>query len=550
MDVIIYTRVSTDDQKVNGFSLQDQERRLRQHCKQFGKNILKHFQDDHSAKDFNRPAFQQLLSELRNKKLRPKQLIAVRWDRFSRNLTESLSMKTLLREYGVEIFFLENNYDETIPENLIPLIIQMALPQVENERRGLNTKQGMRQALRQGKWVWKAPKGYINDKVNKIVKVGAEAHFIVRAFNEVSYGIKSVDSIRKVLNREGFKCSKQNLLNILRNPFYMGKLVIEAWKNEPKEIVNGIHEAIIDEDIFEKVQMILSSRNKKQPKKSRIKELFPLRGHLICKQCGCNLTASSSQGRSKKYHYYHCQNGCKERLDANTVNNTFESYLDSFIVNDEIASLYSEILRDVYYQNESSKESQIRDIDNRISVLQEKLKSLDNKLLNDNIADDDYKRITTNIKAEISRMEKEKHDLSIVETNLEKHFSYGITFLSHMNYYYNNAPIEIKHKIIGSIFPDKLIFEGNNYRTERENSLISLICSDTMKYNGVGKKKATQMNGLSTFAPPSVLFSNQFKEDLSKLFELNQFIDVSVKTLPINNPDIYRSYHPSLVLNQ
>jgi predicted site-specific integrase-resolvase len=54
---IIYTRVSTDDQKENGFSLQDQEARLRKYCQQNDIEILDHYQDDHSAKNFNRPAF-------------------------------------------------------------------------------------------------------------------------------------------------------------------------------------------------------------------------------------------------------------------------------------------------------------------------------------------------------------------------------------------------------------------------------------------------------------------------------------------------------------
>lgn len=547
MDVVIYTRVSTDDQKDNGFSLQDQERRLRLHCQNHNKKILEHYQDDFSAKNFNRPAFNKFLQDVRSKKIKPKQIICVRWDRFSRNVEESLQMIQILKSLRIELSFLENNIDLSIPENFLPFMIQMTLPQVENERRGLNTKQGMRQGMRQGKWMWKAPKGYVNDKVNKIVKVGEDAKFIIRAFNEVSYGIKSVDMVRRELNKEGFKCCKQNLLNIIKNPFYIGKIVIEAWKNEPREIVNGNHEAIIDEETFEKVQLILNNRNRKQPKKSKIRDLFPLRGHLICKQCGSNLTASSSQGRNKKYHYYHCQNACKERIDANTINTAFENHLEYIIVNNEIARLYSEILTDVYNQNEGSKEAKIRDIENKVSGLQGRLIILDNKLLDDSIGADDYKRMNSNIKDEISRMEKEKENLSNVDTNLEKHFKYGISLLSHLSYYYTNAPIEVKHKIIGSIYPNKLIFNENNYRTEKENCIISLICSDSIKYNRVGKKKATQMNGLSCLAPPDVLFSNQFKLDLQKIYDLSSFIDVTVKQLPVNNPLIYRHYHPSLI---
>ena len=231
MDVVIYTRVSTDEQRENGFSLQDQERRLRQHCEQFNKNIIEHYQDDYSAKNFNRPEFTRFLNDVLTKRIKPKQIICVRVDRFSRNVEESLQMINTLKALKVEVFFLENNFDLSTPENYLPYLIQMALPQIENERRGLNTKQGMRQALRLGKWMWKAPKGYENDKLNKLIKIGEDSHFITNAFTEIATGLYSIDSIRIRLSKEGFKCSKQQFLNILKNPFYCGLIKIEAWKN-------------------------------------------------------------------------------------------------------------------------------------------------------------------------------------------------------------------------------------------------------------------------------------------------------------------------------
>ncbi|PWT71223.1 MAG: hypothetical protein C5B59_18425 [Bacteroidetes bacterium] len=505
MDAVIYTRVSTDDQREKGFSLQDQERRLRAYCEQHGKNILKHYQDDHSAKDFNRPQFQQFLADLKAKKIKPKQLVVVRWDRFSRNLLESLAMKATLKELGVDLQFLENNYDEAIPENLIPLVIQMAMPQVENERRGINTKQGMRQALRQGRWMWKAPKGYVNDPVTKIVKKSPDAHFVIEAFRLVSLGLKTPDAIRKELNRAGFKCSKQSLLNILRNPFYTGQIVLDAWKNEPREVVKGIHEPIIDEDTFSAVQAILDGRNRKQAKPSKIKLLFPLRGHLKCRICGNNLTASSSKGRNKKYHYYHCQHGCKERIEADLVNSKFESFLANIRVNTEVAELYTEILRDVFEEHEGTKESRLMDNKNKLAEMNLKLKSLDFKWVSGSIADDDYRRISGTVKEEIARMEQINCELSVVETRFDHHLMYGISFLSKITFYFTNAPLEIKHKIIDSIFPGKLIFDGEKYRTGEESTLLSLICSDSITFGQKPNTKAIIADGLSSEAPPAGL---------------------------------------------
>jgi hypothetical protein len=58
------------------------------------------------------------------------------------------------------------------------------------------------------------------------------------------------------------------------------------------------------------------------------------------------------------------------------------------------------------------------------------------------------------------------------------------------------------------------------------------------------KEKAIISDGLSSFAPPSVLFSNHFKEDLYKIYELSRFIDIKVEARVLNNHLIYKNHHP------
>ena len=61
-NVIIYKRVSTDEQADKGYSLRAQEEKLEQYCSQRGLNIVGRYQDDHSAKTFDRPQFKKLLT--------------------------------------------------------------------------------------------------------------------------------------------------------------------------------------------------------------------------------------------------------------------------------------------------------------------------------------------------------------------------------------------------------------------------------------------------------------------------------------------------------
>ncbi len=55
-----------------------------------------------------------------------------------------------------------------------------------------------------------------------------------------------------------------------------------------------------------------------------------------------------------------------------------------------------------------------------------------------------------------------------------------------MDQYFEKATLEIKQKIIGSMFPEKIVFGNNQYRTKRVNEVIGLIL---MKDNALGAKK-------------------------------------------------------------
>ena len=156
---VIYTRVSTEEQADQGYSLSDQESRLRQYCKVNHYRVLQHFQDDCSAKNFDRPKFQEFVRYVEQRQ-DVNLLLFIRWDRFSRSVEEGLKMVSYLREYGVEVQAVEQPIDLSIPENKAMFYFYLAIPEIENDRRSLNTRSGMRRAKREGRWVSTPPKGY------------------------------------------------------------------------------------------------------------------------------------------------------------------------------------------------------------------------------------------------------------------------------------------------------------------------------------------------------------------------------------------------------
>ena len=111
-NAILYRRVSTTDQKTFGNSLNAQQSSLKDFCDKNALNVIKEFQEDYSAKDFNRPEWKRLNKFAKENKKKIDYLLITSWDRFSRNTYEALGRIYEMRELGVEINSVENWIDQ------------------------------------------------------------------------------------------------------------------------------------------------------------------------------------------------------------------------------------------------------------------------------------------------------------------------------------------------------------------------------------------------------------------------------------------------------
>jgi hypothetical protein len=71
-----------------------------------------------------------------------------------------------------------------------------------------------------------------------------------------------------------------------------------------------------------------------------------------------------------------------------------------------------------------------------------------------------------------------------------------------------------------------------------------------IEFEFVQIKKQVEFDLFSQLAPPNVLFSNQLKEDLNRLVDLQSFIDVSIEVQPQNNHKIFNGFVANIDLNQ
>jgi DNA invertase Pin-like site-specific DNA recombinase len=311
------SRVSSEEQ-AQGYSLGVQEDSLIRYCEKNDITIIQKFREDHSAKDFNRPRFKDFLIFARKHKGQIDYLLITSWDRFSRNLTDAFVMIRTLKNLGITVQAIEQQTDMSIPENKAILAMFLAIPEIDNERRSIKIRGGMQAALKQGRWCMKAPRGYRNarDENNRPVIIpGNDAVYIKRMFVGIAAG-KAQAEIRMQLKKEGYELSKSNFSAILRNPVYMGKVKVFAKPDDPEHLVEGVHDGIIEEGLFHKVQKVLNEKlvGRNRPKYTSQRPELLLRGNLNCSICGQKLTGSPSRGKSgNRYYYYHCNHCGKER---------------------------------------------------------------------------------------------------------------------------------------------------------------------------------------------------------------------------------------------
>ena len=92
-----------------------------------------------------------------------------------------------------------------------------------------------------------------------------------------------------------------------------------------------------------------------------------------------------------------------------------------------------------------------------------------------NLERDSYARLKQNYLDKRNSLEARKRDLADEGSNIDEYLRYGFSLVSNLPGYYKKADLNGKHTLVGSIFPEKLIFENGGYRTIRLNEVICLL---------------------------------------------------------------------------
>lgn len=342
--VYTYKRVSTAMQ-IDGYSLDAQRARMKAYADFNDYEIVGEYEDaGKSGKSIEgRLQFRQMMEDVKSGKDNISYVLVFKLSRFGRNAADVLSTLQVMQDFGVNLICVEDGIDSSKDAGKLMISVLSAVAEIERENIRVQTMEGRIQKAREGKWNGGfAPYGY--QLVNGKLEINEEEAVAVRTIYDqyVNTDIGS-NGISKYLENHGIrKIQRQNGKNplfdahlvrlILKNPVYCGKIAYGRRKTEKVHgtrneyhlveqdnflLVDGLHEAIIPEDVWNAAQIKLVAQAKKYEhvNKGKNERTHLLSGIVKCPICGAGMYGNKSikhkkDGTKYKDFFYY---GCKHR---------------------------------------------------------------------------------------------------------------------------------------------------------------------------------------------------------------------------------------------
>ena len=469
---MIYCRVSTKEQVEEGNSLATQERHCREYAVKHGLAVVETFiEQGESAKSTDRTELKKLIAFCTAKKNAVSAVIVYKIDRLSRNTDDYSHIRMMLRKSNTEIRSTSENFEDTpagrFMENIIANVAQF-----DNDVRAERCKGGMHDAVREGRYVWMAPYGYSNVRVDgrSTIAANQHAHFVKRAFEEVAQQQFPIVQIHRKLIAEGMvtvtgKSIAQSYFYImLKNELYAG------WICKFGERHKGTFEPIISEGLFSKVQSILSRKRNAYPLRQRENIDFPLK-RFFRHPSGTAMTGCWSQGRRKKYPYYlihgHSINIRKELLES-----VFKVWLGENKLDVDYFEKLSVFVKQHTRAGIALTQAQKEGVQKEIDQLKVKQTQILDKNLQGVISDDLCKEHIAKIEHTIYELNEKLNTVPEAVIDYSQLLKTSRNVLLNPGEAWEKASIEEKIKLQWFYFPHGIEFDGNESRTTKICRLI------------------------------------------------------------------------------
>ncbi len=335
----IYTRKSTSVGLDQAFTSLDAQREA---CVQYLQSqgqthwqvLLQPYDDGgFTGASLERPAFRQLMADVEAGLIDA--VVVYKVDRLSRSLLDFARVMEVFNSKGVAFVSVTQNFSTADAIGRLTLNMLMSFAEFEREMIGERTRDKISAARRKGKWTGGiVPLGY--DVVDhRLVVNDGETETVKAIFQGYLEGRSAAD-LALWLNDQGIPLKAQHVprsrpwtkdlvLRILRNRIYLG-VVHSRGEHYP-----GEHLALIDLTTFERVQVRLAPKARKQHSLSR-NHSYLVRGILTCGACGSVMTTCSTHTNGREYRYYRCLTQVKQGSRGCSTRQLPAEAIEGFVV--------------------------------------------------------------------------------------------------------------------------------------------------------------------------------------------------------------------------
>lgn len=454
---IAYIRVSTDRQATDGTSLVTQRRRVIEFTALKGYRLVKQFvEEGESAKTDNRPVLKQMLRYCEEQKGKIDLLVVPKIDRFARYSEDYHHLKRHLRNLGIRVESIDERFDDSPAGKFLESMLA-ATAQFDNDVRSERTFNGMREAVSQGRWVWRAPAGYRNVRIDGKANIEPDPRtgpLVIEAFEKIARKIR-IAEVREWLNEHGVPIQRNGFYKMIRNKAYIG--IIEAFGVKSRGVLPFT--PLISVELFEAAQAAVAPSNHPRVTQ-RDHEDFPLRGTIRC-QCGQFLTACWSRGRRSRYAYYRCRQCSRVNLPREFVEHQFLHRLrflrSEFDLSDEMAT----DLRAFWEQERSHYGKLVEELRKERERIESQQKSLAWKVADavvpDHLAKQMFEEYDSKLRSIEAKLSKSSADDR--EPHINILIDYGKRFFEQVESFWQTADVSDKKRVQNFFFPTGAVVE-------------------------------------------------------------------------------------------
>lgn len=481
---VIYCRVSTKKQSREGNGLESQETRCREYASYKGHDVVKVFRDDMSGSLLGRPGMNDMLAFVRKNRRDEVVVIIDDISRLARGLQAHLQLRAEIDRAGGTLESPSIEFGEDSDSILVEHLLA-SVSQHQRQKNGEQAKNRMRARMLAGYWVFYAPLGYRYQKSPSGGSILVPEEPMASAIREGLEGyasgrFSSQAEVKRFLeNQAGFRLCRHGFLTneqanrIMTRPIYAGYIESKVWGVSLRK---GQHEGLISLETFQKIQEKLNGRPQIACR-TDINQDFPLRGFVVCGDCGHPMTANWSKGRTAAYPYYICRHrGCEKfgkSVARGKVEQAFESMLRALRPSQELFDLVSHLCRLRWDKAVAAVKDEKATLKLKLAVVEKKIGGILERIIETESGTviSAYERKVEELEREKLLLQEKTARCGTVARDYDATFRTAFEFLSNPCYLWENGTFEDKIIVLKLTLDTPLEYDWNQGVRTAEFSL-------------------------------------------------------------------------------